>query len=94
MSGEVIKLVAPRPPSPVDDRCIALLERLLADARAGEFNGIACITVTSDRAGSYTALGTSFDGSGIEQNAHTAIGGCEVLKKRMLDKLFEWGESE
>jgi hypothetical protein len=93
MSGaDVIQLVAPQPPSPVDERCIALLEKLLADARAGEFNGIACITVTSDHAGSYTALGTSFDGAGIEQNAHTALGGCEVLKKRMLDKLFRWDE--
>lgn len=91
MSGEIIQLVAPQPPSPVDEQCVALLERLLMDARAGEFNGIACITVTSDRAGAYSALGTMFDGEGIRQNAHTAIGGCEVLKKRMLDKLFEWG---
>lgn len=93
MSGEVIKLVALRSPSPVDERCVALLERLLADARAGQFNGIACFTITSDHAGSYSALGTSFDGDGIEQNAHTAVGGCEVLKRRLLDKLFNWDEA-
>ena len=94
MGGEVVKLVAPQPPSPVDEKVVALLEQLLADAKAGEFNGIACITITSDHAGSYSALGTSWDGAGIDQNAHTAVGGCEVLKKRMMDKLFEWGESE
>lgn len=95
MSGAaVIQLVVPRPPAPVDEQCIALLERLLADAKAGQFNGIACITITSDHAGSYSALGTSFDGAGIEQNAHTAVGGCEVLKRRLLDKLFNWDEVE
>lgn len=91
--SNVIKLVEAGPPSPVDERVIALLERLLADAKAGAFNGIACITVTSDHAGSYSALGTSWDGAGIDQNAHTALGGCEVLKKRMLDKLFVWDEA-
>lgn len=93
MSGEVVKLVVNGPPSPVDDRVIALLERLLADARAGQFNGVACITITSDNAGHYSALGTSWDGAGIEMNAHTAVGGCEVLKRRMLDKLFCWDEA-
>lgn len=90
-SGQVLKLVTGTvAPSPVDADCVALLEKLLADAKAGEFNGIACMTITSDHCGAYTALGTSFDGAGIIQNAHTAVGGCEVLKKRMLDRLFNW----
>jgi hypothetical protein len=92
--SNILKLVTPGPPAPVDENCVALLERLLADAKAGEFNGIACITITSDNAGAYSALGTSFDGAGIHQNAHTAVGGCEVLKRRMLDKLFCWDEAE
>lgn len=93
--GPILKLVTNTvPPSPVDDRVISLLERLLEDAKAGQFNGIACVTVTSHAAGAYSALGTSWDGAGIEQNAHTAVGGLEVLKRRMLDKLFDWGEAE
>jgi hypothetical protein len=94
MSAEVVQLVAPQPPSPVDERCVGLLENLLVAARAGQFNGIAVITITSDRSGAYSALSTMFEGDGLEQNAHTAVGGCEVLKRRMLDKLFEWGETE
>ncbi len=90
--ADVIQLVAPQPPSPVDERCIALLENLLTAAKAGQFNGIAAITITSDHAGSYSGLATVFEGEGIEQNVHTALGGCDVLKKRMLDKLFRWDE--
>lgn len=90
----VIKLVAPRPPSPVDPHVISELENLLERAKAGRFNGIAYVTVTSDAAGNYSALGTAWAGAGIEMNAHTAVGGIEVLKHRALMELFEWERDE
>lgn len=91
MSGEkIVHLVPSSPPSAVDGAVVGLLERMLADARAGHFNGVAIITITSDQSGAYSALGTAFEGAGVHQNAHTAVGGCEVLKRRMLEALFEW----
>ena len=90
--GKVIQLVPETAPSPVSEECVKMLEQLLEKAKAGEFNGFACITVTADNCGHYTALGTMWAGNGVTQNSHTAVGGVEVLKKRMLDELFVWSK--
>lgn len=92
--ANVVKLVASTPPSPVDSECVALLEKMLAAAKEGKFNGVALMTVTSDRVGSYSALGTSFAGQGVYQNAHTAIGGCTVLGRRLERALLVWGPED
>lgn len=89
--GEVCKLkLAQTPPLPVDADVVAELERLLTDAKAGKFNGLAYATITVTGAGAYTDAGTGFYGQGIVQSTHTAVGIVDGLKFRMLNELFSW----
>lgn len=92
--GKILKLVGVGPPSPVDADVIEALEELLAKAKAGHFNGIAVATVTSEGTGKYSTTASLWAGDGIVNNAQTALGAVEVLKARMLQKLFEWDEDE
>lgn len=77
------------PPLPVDPEVVAFCEKLVERAKAGEFNGIAIVTMTCPNVGHYIACGTAWAGE-IGSSAHTAVGGVEVLKHRMLSDLFNY----
>ena len=86
MSADVVKLSAvSSPPLPADADLVARLEELLELAKAGEFNGIAYVTVTSPAAGAYIACGTGWSGAAVETGVHIALGGLAVLERRLVD---------
>jgi hypothetical protein len=69
---------------------VAKLEQLLEEAKAGQFNGLAFATVTSPHTGSYTEVGTGWEGAGVLQNSHTAVGAVSGLHYRMMRDLLSW----
>lgn len=77
------------PVAVVDQEVIALLESLLAHAKAGEFNGIAVATVQLAGAGQAINVGSAYAGEGILQARHTALGAAEALKQRIGRNLIE-----
>lgn len=89
MKGQLLKLVtSTTPPSPVDDDVVALLRKLLRQAEAGEFNGLAVVTITSPQLGAYTGAGTAYAGSGVTEGVHTALGTVCVLQRRLERELL------
>jgi hypothetical protein len=77
------------PVSPSDPDVVSLLELLLERARAGEFNGLAVVTVELVGAGQVVGVGNAYAGQGIRQSVHSALGGVEVLRQRLGAGLVE-----
>jgi hypothetical protein len=89
--SEVVRLVTnTEPPCAIDDEVIEQLESLLAKAKAGEFNGIAFVTITSPELGAYIGCGTGWAGQGVHQGVHTVLGGVDVLHQRLLREKIVW----
>lgn len=87
--SEPIKLVTPTEPMrAADPATIAYIEEMLDRAKDGQFNGIAVVTITSPRSGSYDLCGTGFAGAGLEANVHTVLGGIDVLHARLMAAKF------
>jgi hypothetical protein len=90
MTDAVRLRTATTPPMPVDNEVVAQLEQLLVRAKAGEFNGLCVVTVTSPGVGAYTACGTGWWGEAVAGGVHIALGGIAVLQERLLRDLIHF----
>jgi hypothetical protein len=73
-----------KPTLPVDEDLIIGLEALLEQARKGNIQGIAYITVRTNGAGQYETVGTGWRGH--LGGRHVVLGGLQVLNQRLLDE--------
>lgn len=87
--AEVLTLVENDAPTGVDEDVVKFAQRLLQSARDGDFQGVAIVTVQVSPEGVVTAVGNGYEGVGIKEHRHTAIGGVLALQDRMVRELLE-----
>lgn len=78
---------ATKPTLPVDEDLIQGLQALLDEARKGNVQGIAYITVRTNGVGHYETVGTGWRGH--LGGAHIMLGGLQVLNQRLLAEISE-----